>query len=188
VIDEGSPRATDRRKASLTGKTTVLQWGGGRSGLGRPGFDVRAFKRTTRPAGDEAPDTSSRLAVSSREHSVRRLELLAEVGSASLKRRARWRHRLSPENSAAGCQVHGCSSLTMWVASVGRTRPARLSKPFNPKGSWRASQLEESRGTFDNRCRGVNRAIGARNRSPRVNNQADGIGPRRNSSPAFEHD
>jgi len=80
AIDAGSPRATDRRKASLTGKTTVLQWGGGRSGLGRPGFDVRAFKRTTRPAGDEAPDTSSRLAVLSREHSVQRLETAGRSG------------------------------------------------------------------------------------------------------------
>jgi hypothetical protein len=74
---------------------------------------------------------------------------LAEVSSASLKRRARRRHRPC-RHGAAGCRGHGCSSLTMWVASVGRTRPGSPLEAVQPeKGCGGRSQLEESRGTFD---------------------------------------
>lgn len=188
AIDEGSPRATDRRKASLAGKTIVLQWDGGRSGLGRPGFDVCAFKRITRPAGDEAPDTSPRLAALSREHSVRRLEaagrsglgVIEAPGSVATPALAGKQRRWLPGAWVLVFDNVGCIS-----------RPDASGSPLEAVQSERFAAGEPARGEprhFRLGCRGAKRAIGARNRSPRVDNRADRIGPRRNTSQAFEHD
>jgi hypothetical protein len=148
-IGAGPARVSNRRKASRTRESTVLQWGGGKSGLGRLDRCSARSSAGRRPGGDEASDTSPRLPARRREHSVRRLDPLAEVGPTPLKRRARRRDRFSLENAAVDCRVHGCSSLTMWVASVGRTRPGSLFSRTVRKDCGGASQLEESRGTFD---------------------------------------
>jgi hypothetical protein len=110
-------------------------------------MSARASARHARD-GDEASDPSS--SRSRRVENTRR---------GSWFRWQKWvrRHRNAELGGdtgcagkiAAGCRVHGCSSLTMWVASVGRTRPDRLSKSFNRKVCGGRSQLEESRGTFD---------------------------------------
>jgi hypothetical protein len=157
-IDASSARVTNRWKASRTRESTVLQWCGGTSGLDRPD---RCFARSSawrRPEGDEASDPSSSLIARSREHSVRQLDPLAEVSPSPLKREARWQTRLFAGKRATGCRVHGCSSLTMWVASVGRTRPGSPLEAVHPK---RAAAGEPARGEPRHlrlRCRGARRA------------------------------
>jgi hypothetical protein len=159
-IDASSARVTNRWKASRTRESTVLQWSGGRSGLDQPD---RCFARSSvrrRPDGDEASDPSPSTIARSREHSVRRLDPLAEVSPSPLKREARRSDRPCAGKRTAGCRVHGCSSLTMWVASVGRTRPGSPLKAVRPK---RAAAGETARGEPRHLrlgCRGARRATG----------------------------
>jgi hypothetical protein len=51
-----------------------------------------------------------------------------QVGSAVLKRRSSGGTRFCRGSHAARFRAHGCSSLKIWVASVGRTRPGRFRK------------------------------------------------------------
>jgi hypothetical protein len=86
-IDASSARVTNRWKASRTRESTVLQWSGGTSGLDQPD---RCFARSSvrrRPDGDEASDPSPSTIARSREHSVRRLDPLAEVSPFAIEAR-----------------------------------------------------------------------------------------------------
>lgn len=129
------------------GKGAVVQCGGAGSGLGRPA-EASARERAVRPGGDGTSDTSpgSSHRVENTRCGLR--DQLAEVGTATLKRRARRPLPVLPD-TRRWLPVHGCSSLTMWVASAGRTRPGSSLSRSIRKGSRQASQLVESRGTLD---------------------------------------
>jgi len=182
-IDAGSARVTNRRKASRTRESTVLQWCGGRSGLDRPDRCVARSSARHRPVDDETSGTSPRLTMRSREHSVRQLDPLAEVGPSPLKRRARRRYRLFAGNAplAAGrmgarLDNVGCISRPDASGFASRSRSVRkgLRRASQARGEPRHLRLWVSRSEASDE--------GARNCLPRVDNRAGRIERRSSTS------
>lgn len=64
----------------------------------------------------------------SRQRSASRREKLAVSGRGGVETPVRWRHTVLPWQHVTRCGAHGCSSLKMWVASVGRTRLGHFRK------------------------------------------------------------
>jgi hypothetical protein len=107
----------------------------------------------------------------SRQRSAGRREKLAVSGRGGVETPVRWRHTVLPWQHATRCGAHGCSSLKMWVASVGRTRlghfrirDRKIARRWPNSGGAEAPSTEASRSKSSESAR--------ENCSPRVDNRA----------------
>lgn len=128
MASQGFDRAPHRRKASRIGNPPFLQWFGGANDLRSQGIRVGAHAldpgRAATRRQNPAPVRPAESITLARAGGIS----WHQVGSAVLKRRSSGGTRFCRGSHAARFRAHGCSSLKIWVASVGRTRPGRFRK------------------------------------------------------------
>lgn len=121
VAGQGPDRAPRRRKASRIGNPLLFNRGGGANDLGRRAR-LGAHAHGSIQAATRRQNPSPRSSRGVDNARAGRREQLVVSGLGGVETPVRWRHTVLPWQHAARCRAHGCSSLKMWVASVGRTR------------------------------------------------------------------